>query len=171
MDITIRRLDDAILPGLIETYRKSTGNPREQYFKDLLTAQEKGTRVVLVALHKNDVTGHVTIKWQSEYPSFAEKGIPEINDLWVLREYRRQGVAAALVDEAERIIFQRSRLAGIGVGMYADYGPAQQMYVRRGYVPDGNGLYHGKQPVMPGYDVFVDDDLVLYSVKERPAET
>ena len=51
--------------------------------------------------------------------------------------------------------------------MYADYGPAQRMYIKRGYVPDGLGLYYKNQPVTPGKNVFVDDDLALYLVKKR----
>ena len=66
------------------------------------------------------------------------------------------------------IIIWIAVLNGIGFGVYADYGPAQRLYVRRGYVPDGNGLYRGTEPVQPGTDVFVDDGLVLYLVKTRP---
>ncbi|MEE8413744.1 MAG: hypothetical protein V3R96_04255, partial [Dehalococcoidales bacterium] len=77
------------------------------------------------------------------------------------------GIASSLVDEAEKRIFERSRIAGIGVGMYADYGPAQRMYILRGYVPDRLGLFYKNQPVIPGREVLVDDDLVLYFTKER----
>jgi GNAT superfamily N-acetyltransferase len=85
----------------------------------------------------------------------------------VLAEFRRRGIATALMDEAEERIFKKSTVAGIGVGLYAGYGPAQRMYILRGYVPDGRGLVHKNEPVSPGHDVFVDDDLLLYFVKER----
>ncbi len=142
-------------------------NTPPSYFDNLLAEQEKANRVVLVAYYNDDIAGFATIKWQSDYPPFAEKSIPEINDLRVHPDFRRRGVATALMDEAEKRIFVRSSTAGIGVGMYADYGPAQRMYFTRGYIPDGMGLYHGKQPVVPGQDVRVDDDLVLYLTKER----
>jgi GNAT superfamily N-acetyltransferase len=119
-----------------------------------------------VAFSGGKVTGFVTIKWQSVYPPFIEAGIPEINDLRILAAYRRRGVAAALMDEAEKRIFERSKVVGLGVGLYADYGAAQRMYVRRGYVPDDRGLMYNNRPVPPGHDVFVDDDLVLYFTKE-----
>jgi ribosomal protein S18 acetylase RimI-like enzyme len=142
-------------------------NTPASYFKDLLSEQDNDRRVVLVAYSGDDIAGYVTIRWQSDYPPFAEKSIPEINDLRVLPDFRRRGVATALMDEAEKRIFERSSMAGIGVGLYADYGPAQRMYVRRGYVPDGSGLHHKNQPVIPGHDVRVDDDLLLYFIKER----
>ncbi|MBN2075637.1 MAG: GNAT family N-acetyltransferase [Dehalococcoidales bacterium] len=132
------------------------------------TEQEKGQRVVLLAFYDGEFTGHVNIIWKPTYPAFAEKYIPEINDLFVLSNYRRRGIATALVDEAEKRIFKRSPVAGIGVGMYANYGPAQRMYVLRGYVPDRLGLMYKNKPVTPGEMVKVDDDLALYLVKERP---
>jgi len=137
------------------------------YFNKLLAEQKAGTRVVLVARHDDTISGFVTIKWTSDYPPFAVGNIPEINDLRVHPNFRRCGVATALMDEAEKRIFKQSRFAGLGVGLYADYGPAQQMYVRRGYIPDGRGLGYKNQPVSPGHKVFVDDDLLLYFVKVR----
>ena len=71
-----------------------------------------------------------------------------------------------MVDEAENIIRSRSKLAGIGFGMYADYGPAQRMYILSGYVPDGNGLIYKDDYVKPGEKVPVDDDLILFLMKK-----
>ena len=34
--------------------------------------------------------------------------------------------------------------------MYADYGTAQRMYVKRGYIPDGRGIMYNNLPVVPG---------------------
>lgn len=136
----------------------------DRYFKE----QEEGERIVLLAFYNSEFAGHANIIWRSSYPAFAEKAIPEINDLYVISNYRRRGIGTALVDEAEKRIFIRSRFAGIGVGMYADYGPAQRMYVLRGYVPDRLGLMYKDKPVTPGEMVKVDDDLALYLVKERP---
>jgi ribosomal protein S18 acetylase RimI-like enzyme len=146
-----------------------TGSNRPAGLYDRYYAeQEKGKRVVYLALYNGEFAGHVNVIWKSEYPLFAEQNIPEIGDLIVLPDLRRRGIATALVDEAEKIIFQRSPVAGIGVGMYADYGPAQRMYVLRGYVPDRLGLMYKRKPVKPGGMVKVDDDLVLYLVKKRP---
>ena len=59
----------------------------------------------------------------------------------------------------------RGPVAGIGVGMTADYGAAQRLYIKRGYVPDGRGLVAGEHHVSWGETVRVDDDLVLYFTK------
>jgi hypothetical protein len=54
------------------------------------------------------------------------------------------------MNEAELVVSECSRIAGIGVSMYADYGPAQRLYTPRGYVPDGRGLISGGIPSYAG---------------------
>ncbi len=139
--------------------------PAAQYEK-YLAEQEAGQRVVLLAFWDGDFAGYVTICWQSHYPPFCEQKIPEIVDFNVLPHFRGHGVGTALMDEAERRVAQVSSLVGLGVGMTADYGAAQRLYARRGYIPDGRGLFSGSQPVQYGQPVMVDDDLVLYLAKE-----
>jgi ribosomal protein S18 acetylase RimI-like enzyme len=135
------------------------------YFAGCCHRQAQGACVLLVAAEGEQYAGHVIVEWASSYPHFRENGIPEISDLIVLPAYRQQGVATALVDEAEAIIRQRSPVAGIGVGLYADYGAAQRMYVLRGYIPDGYGVMYNDAAVTPGTTVPVDDALNLFLVK------
>ena len=78
---------------------------------------------------------------------------------------RRRGAATALLDLAEALIAITSPLAGIGVGIYDDYGPAQRLYTGRGYVLDGTGAWAGSTNVHGGDVVTADDDLVLYLTK------
>jgi GNAT superfamily N-acetyltransferase len=168
MSIIIKPLEGKDIPLITRAPSFLNFNASEAYFRSLLDAQAKGERVVVVAYAGQIIVGFVTIKWQSEYLPFAEKGIPEINDLRVLAEYRRRGIATVLMDAVEKMIFERSPVAGLAVGLYADYGPAQQMYIRRGYTFDGRGLISNNEPVKPGNHVFVDDNLVIYLTKERP---
>ncbi len=69
------------------------------------------------------------------------------------------------MDVAEQCASKQSDIVSLGVGLYRDYGTAQRMYVKRGYIPDGTGLWYGNQQIFPGNEVFVDDDLVLYMSK------
>ncbi len=83
----------------------------------------------------------------------------------MLPRLRRGGIGSRLLDEAERLIAERSPVAGIGVGLYTDYGAAQRLYIKRGYVPDSRGvLYHGRR-VAWGDTVVIDDGLILYLTK------
>ena len=131
------------------------------YLQESLT----GKRQVLVAELAGRFAGYVTILWVSAYPPFAADRIPEIADFNVLIEARRRGIGTALLDAAEARIAARSDLAGIGVGLTADYGAAQILYVKRGYVPDGRGLHQHGRSLQYGDQARVDDDLVLYLTK------
>jgi len=127
----------------------------EEYLQD----QIAGRRDVIVAEVEGQFAGYVTVMWETG------TGIPEIMDLNVLPDFRRRGVGTRMMDEAERRVAERSDVVGIGVGMYPDYDPAQCIYVRRGYIPDGRGLIYGDEPVAPGQTVTVDDDLILHLTK------
>jgi GNAT superfamily N-acetyltransferase len=135
--------------------------PREQYER-YLAAQAAGRRHVWVAWVKEELAGYVTLRWESSYPPFRAEGIPEIQDFNVLPAFRRRGIGSALLDAAEAEAAARTRVVGIGVGLDPDYGPAQRLYVLRGYVPDGRGIAWRDSTASYGEQVIVDDDLVLY---------
>ena len=136
------------------------------YFETICDLQAQGELALLIATTNTDYLGHCTVVWQLYYSHFREHHIPEIQDLNVSPDYRRQGIGTKLLDEAERRIQERSTQAGIGFGLYADYGSAQRLYIKRGYVPDGHGVFYKNRPVTPGASHPVDDALVLYLVKQ-----
>lgn len=109
--------------------------------------------------------GYVSLVWQSRYSFFKEQNIPEVVDLNVLPEFRGQGIGAALLSTAEAKASERAQSVGLGVGLYADYGSAQRLYSKRGYIPDGKGITYNYTYVKPGSNVCVDDDLILWLVK------
>ena len=135
------------------------------YFAQALSRQANGELELLVALEAEAYVGHCLVVWRSDYAGFRERGIPEIKDLNVGPDWRRRGIGSALLDEAERRVAQRSERAGIAFGLYADYGAAQRLYIKRGYVPDGRGLHYGLAPALPGQSYRLDDELVLYLLK------
>ena len=139
------------------------------YFADLLERQARGEVALLLALAESTYLGHCIVVWRSAYAGFRQRGIPEIQDLNVRPDYRRRGNASALLDHAEQLIGARFEFAGIGFGLYADYGAAQRLYTKRGYLPDGRGAHYRAQPVVAGETYPVDDDLLLYLVKRLRA--
>jgi GNAT superfamily N-acetyltransferase len=166
VNVVIRPLEAADVPEVAAAFA-AVGWPNKgaEQFGRYLAEQEGGTRATRFAFLGGEFAGYLNVLCRSGYPPFAAEGIPEINDFNVLPHLRRQGVGTALMDEAERVIAERSPVAGIGVGMTADYGDAMRLYVRRGYVPDGRGLTTHERPVVHGESVVVDDDLVLYLTK------
>ena len=163
--VTLRDLVEADCPAIARAFAEQGWNKPETQYLAYLADALAGQRAVLVAEIDCLFAGYVTIVWQSDYAPFRAAQIPEIVDLNVLIKHQRRGVATALLDEAEKRIAQRSPQIGIGVGLTADYGPAQIVYALRGYIPDGRGIASHAQPVLPGAIVVADDGLVLYLTK------
>ena len=136
-----------------------------------LQEQSDGARAVFVAEYEGNFAGYVTLVWLSDYPAFRQRNIPEIVDLNVLKMYQRRGIASALLEAAEKRAGERSLVVGLGVGLSSDYGPAQRLYVRRGYVPDGSGAWSRGKALQRGDQVRVDDDLELYLTRPLSPES
>ena len=134
-------------------------------FEGYLTAQARDEIRCLVAVSGDHVAGYVCVEWRSSYAPFAVAGIPEIVDLNVLPRFRRQGLGTALMDAAEADVGSRSAVAGLGVGLYADYGDAWRVYIARGYVPDGRGVMYEGRAVVPGAVIPIDDSAVMMLTK------
>jgi len=70
------------------------------------------------------------------------------------------------MDAAEQKIKLKSNYVGIGFGFTKDYGPAQILYIKRNYIPDGNGIVKNSRLLHYGATVKIDDDLVFYLIKK-----
>ena len=119
-----------------------------------------------LAFVQDQFVGYITLKHHSIYESFAKDNIPEIMDLNVIPPYRNQGIASKLLDIAEDEAKKVSDIVGLGVGLYKDYGSAQRLYIKRGYIPDGNGITYDYKQIDPGSTVCLDDDLILWMKKK-----
>ncbi len=155
--------DCSLIPA---AFTRQGWNKPASLYQRYLQEQLSGARQVLVAVAGEAFVGYLTIQWSSDYASFREKGIPEITDFNVLIASRRKGYGTYLMDAAEEAISKRSPVAGIGVCFTPAYGPAQVLYVRRGYVPDGLGAMSHRSRLSYGDRVVVDDELVLYLTKD-----
>lgn len=164
--LMIRLLESRDIPEIAQAFRQLGWNKPASQYERYLTEQKLGMRDVYVAFVEEQFAGYLTIGWISNYGPFREKDIPEIVDFNVLPPFRRMSIGTQLMDRAEHEIAKTSSRAGIGVGMTADYGAAQRLYVRRGYIPDGHGLHWRNHHVQYGEEVTVDDDLALFFTKE-----
>ena len=154
------------IPEIVEAFEELGWDKPASQYERYLMEQALKVRDVYIARVKGQFAGYLTICWQSSYPSFREKNIPEVMDFNVLPKFRRMGIGTQLMDRAEAEIASVSQVAGIGVGMTSDYGAAHRLYVLRGYIPDGNGLSYRGLPTRHGDIVKTDDNLVLYLTKE-----
>ena len=131
-----------------------------------LRDQAAGRAVSLVAEYRGCPAGYVNVYPNSAWGAFANQGLPEIVDFGVLQKYQRRGIGSKLMDIAEQIAARYADTVYLGVGLHNGYGSAQRMYVKRGYIPDGSGVWYRDKPCTPYDTIYTnDDDLVLYLSK------
>lgn len=164
MNLAIRTFQPGDVDMLAAAF-ESWPKPRA-LFVDYARQFTTGSIDMVIAELANEIAGFLIISWSSSYPPFAAARIPEIKDFNVLPYARRQGVGNALMNEAEMRVARRSTIVGLGVGLYSDYGSAQRMYVRRGYIPDGAGVVLNGVSVAAGSMIRLDDDPALMFTKQ-----
>lgn len=165
LSLEIKPLKMSDINTIVSVFKDLGWNKSSALFEKYLQEQNDRQRNIWVAWHGKEFVGYVTLKWHSDYMPFKAKGIPEINDLNVLPKYRTKGVGSKLLALAENEASIKSNFVGLGVGLYSDYGNAQKLYVKRGYIPDGCGITYRDQPCAWGDTVNIDDDLVLWFIK------
>lgn len=137
----------------------------EKYLRRL-NDQRTGRAVSLVAEYDHRPVGYINVYPHSAWGAFGGSGYPEIMDFGVLEKYRRLGIGTALMDVAEKIAAEYADVVYLGVGLHSGYGSAQRMYVKRGYIPDGSGVWYRDKICGPYEECNNDDDLVLYLSKK-----
>jgi ribosomal protein S18 acetylase RimI-like enzyme len=137
-----------------------------QVYEGYYTKQENSTLFVFVAEYQGVFAGYTTLRPQANAGPFAGKGIPEVSDFNVFIKYRRKGIGNKILDIAESIAQKQSNTISLGVGLHSGYGSAQRMYVKRGYIPDGSGVWYRDKILEPYMECRNDDDLVLYLSKK-----
>ncbi|MBP3702962.1 MAG: GNAT family N-acetyltransferase [Lachnospiraceae bacterium] len=130
-----------------------------------LRHQSEGKVVALVAEYKGNAAGYINVYPNATEGAFANQGYVEIVDFSVLEKYRRHGIGTKLMDMAEQIAKEYSDVVYLGVGLHSGYGSAQRMYVKRGYIPDGSGVWYQDKVCEQYAACNNDDDLVLYFSK------
>ena len=131
-----------------------------------LPARDAGECIVMVCEYEGQPAGYVSLYWNAPAGAFKNMNIPEIVDFNVLIKYRRKGLGHTMMNVCEQLAATKCDKICLGVGLYRDYGTAQRMYVKRGYVPDGSGVWYGDENIDPGKDVCNDDDLMLFLSKD-----
>ena len=122
-------------------------------------------REVLVAEVEGALAGYITILPCAKQGPFAEIH-PELSDFNVFEPFQNQGIGNFLMEEAENRVKLFSDKVTLGVGLHSGYGPAQRLYIKRGYIPDGTGVWYRNQPLEMNDTIQNNDDLVLYLSKK-----
>ena len=167
--ITIRDMEPTDAQPLTDGEHAQGWHTDVAKFEGRLRDQSEGKAVALVAEVEGKPVGYINV-----YPNapdmnngvFGGRVLPEIVDFGVLEPYRRRGVGSRLMDVAEQIAGQYADTVYLGVGLHSGYGSAQRMYVKRGYIPDGSGVWYHDRVCAPYAPCVNDDDLILYLSKK-----
>ncbi len=164
LSVKICKIGD--IPVLTQ-FVKDAGHPIEnQYFETAFQEQIDQKRVILLAFVGNALVGYAHLNFHPQYIPFSRLNIPEIQDLFVAPDLRRQGIGEHLILACEQVAKERgAEIIGIGVGVTGDFGSAQRLYIRLGYIPDGAGAVFDRIKVQSGDIRPIDDRLCLMVTK------
>lgn len=166
LTLSIQICDESHLPALNQFAIDAKHSVEDRYFETAFQEQQDKKRLIFLAFLDEVLVGYAHLNFFPQYTPFLRMGIPEIQDLVVHPDTRRQGIGEQLIKSCEQYASEQGRTdIGIGVGVTGNFGNAQRLYVRSGYVPDGAGAVFERTPVSTGEFRPVDDRLCLMMVK------
>ena len=136
------------------------------YLKKQLLNQDKQECSALIALYDGNVAGYVFLYYKCRWGALADCGLPGVADLIVFKKYRQKGIATSLMNVVEDIAKRHSNKVYLEVCLSSEYGPAQRLYVKRGYIPDGKGVYYQDRVCETDAICKNNDELTLCLIKE-----
>lgn len=161
----IRKMQTSDVKELSQGFINQGWPGREEILARYFLEQECGEREVLVAEVGGALVGYITILPCAKQGPFAEI-YPELSDFNVFEPFQNQGIGNLLMEEAEKRVKLISDKVTLGVGLHSGYGSAQRLYVKRGYLPDGSGVWYRNHPVAMNATCEDIGDLVLYLSKD-----
>ena len=139
-----------------------------EYLNRQLENQQAGNCMALIAFYDGEPAGYVFLYYRCKWGGLGNQGIPGIVDLHVYEAVRRKGIGSRLMDIAEKEASLYSDRLYLDVCLNSDYGAAQVLYAKRGYIPDGKGVYYNQEVCPIDAECRNDDELTLCLVKLLP---
>ena len=149
-----------------ETFLSYGWDSSIEVYENYYIEQEENKRKVFVAVCEGEVCGYCTLVLNPAEGPWIGKGYPEIVDLSVFNHMQNRGIGNKLLDVIEQDAAKISDIVFLAVGLHSGYGAAQRIYVKRGYIPDGNGVWYQGKPLEQYAPCCNDDDLLLFMSKK-----
>lgn len=164
--LIIRPMEERDIEVICREEKAQGWHPEPEKYRMRIAHMAEGKSFAWVAEYAGKVAGYNNLYLAAKNGPFAGKGIPEVVDLGVFERFRNHGIGQALMETAEEKAKELAAEVCIGVGLHSGYGSAQRMYVKRGYVPDGSGVWF-QDKVCPEYGPCMNNDsLILYLSKK-----
>jgi len=131
--LTIRQIEKSDLDKIGCTFKSEFGRTHADDLHD----QSLSSLSFFVAWLNGNPVGHALVRWlgprdetvRKEYPV-----CPEIYRLRVLKEFRSQGIATAIIEKCENEALERQCLL-IGLGTHSNITSKDNLYIQLGYKP------------------------------------
>ena len=107
------------------------------------TQQQDGRLTYLIAWLDEIPIGHTMVRWGGTTDAFVAERISDcahLEDLFVMPEFRSQGVGRRILGHGERLAAKRG-FVRIGLAVGIDNRRARALYERLGYVDAGFGVF------------------------------
>ncbi len=164
--LEILTLNDGNEREFLDFVTRYDANGDPEYYQRCIDMNREGDLVLIMGKMNGTVIGFCLLNKVPKYSYFKKFNMPEVQDLRVAPEFRRNGYGRSLVQYCEELARkQEYDEIGISVGLDSSFGAAQRLYVRMGYIPDGGGITYDRKQVTVGEFKPIDGNLCLMMSK------
>lgn len=163
----IRLMKEADIEKILAAFTAQDWEKPREVIKNYFQEQIAEKRFVFVAEINQQIAGYATLVKKIKQGPFQNTSYPEITDFNVFLPFQRKGIGTKIIEACEKKAFEFSNVVTLGVGLHEGYGAAQRLYVKRGYIPDGSGVWFENKVCLPYANCKNNDELVLYLAKEK----
>jgi GNAT superfamily N-acetyltransferase len=139
VELTIRQIEKSDLDKMDCTFKSESGRTHADDLHD----QSMSDLSFFVAWLNDKPVGHALVRWLGPRDEIVRKDYPdcpEIYRLKVLKEFREQGIATAIIKKCESEALKRECLL-IGLGTDPNITTKDNLYIQLGYRPANVGAY------------------------------
>ena len=157
-ELTIRQIEKSDLGKMDNTFKSEF----ERTHADDLHDQSLSEISFFIALMNGNPVGHALVRWLGSRDETVRKNYPdcpEIYRLRVLKEFRSQGIATAIIRKCENEALARHHLL-IGLGTHSNITLKDNLYIQLGYESSTVGSYTDM------YKTRLEDETVVTIRKE-----
>jgi len=137
--LTIRQIEKSDLDKMGNKFKSEFGRTHADDLHD----QSLSSLSFFVAWLNGNPVGHALVRWLGPRDETVRKNYPdcpEIYRLRVLKEFRSQGIATAIIRKCENEALKRHCLL-IGLGTHSNITSKDNLYIRLGYEPSTASNY------------------------------
>ena len=137
--LTIRQIEKSDLDKMGNKFKSEFGRTHADDLHD----QSLSSLSFFVAWLNGNPVGHALVSWLGPRDETVRKNYPdcpEIYRLRVLKEFRSQGIATAIIRKCENEALKRHCLL-IGLGTHSNITSKDNLYIRLGYEPSTASNY------------------------------